>query len=82
MGETRLCPENVPVLNFAFDVTPAEYISGIITEKGVLYPPYGLSIWAALNDLSTGRSAGISAGPLRDEDDAPDAEPDRSRERS
>ena len=24
MGETRLCPENVPVLNFAFDVTPAE----------------------------------------------------------
>ncbi len=59
VGETRLCPRDVPVFNYAFDVTPAEYISGIITEKGVLYPPYGLSIWAALNDLSTGRSAGI-----------------------
>ncbi len=70
VGETRLCPKDVPVYNFAFDVTPAEYISGIITEKGVLYPPYSLSIWAALNDLNTGRSAGITNAATEDEDDA------------
>ena len=76
VGETRLCPRDVPVFNYAFDVTPAEYISGIITEKGVLLPPYGLSIWAALNDLSTGRSAGITgAGP---ENGGSDAAPGRS----
>jgi methylthioribose-1-phosphate isomerase len=68
VGETRLCPRDVPVFNYAFDVTPAEYISGIITEKGVLYPPYGLSIWAALNDLSTGRSAGIGGAAPECED--------------
>ena len=32
------------VLNPAFDVTPARLISGIITEKGVLYSPYEESI--------------------------------------
>ena len=52
VGETRLTPEGVPVYNFAFDVTPAEFITGIITEKGVLQPPFGLSIWAALNEAS------------------------------
>jgi methylthioribose-1-phosphate isomerase len=33
-----------PVFNPAFDVTPHEYISAIITEKGIFYPPYSLSI--------------------------------------
>lgn len=36
--------EGVNVLNPAFDVTPARLISGIITEKGVLYSPYEESI--------------------------------------
>jgi methylthioribose-1-phosphate isomerase len=31
----RICPENTPALNFGFDVTPAKYISGLITEKGI-----------------------------------------------
>ena len=30
--------------NPAFDVTPAKYISGFITEKGILSPPYQKSI--------------------------------------
>ncbi|HSN58476.1 MAG TPA: S-methyl-5-thioribose-1-phosphate isomerase, partial [Clostridiaceae bacterium] len=30
--------------NPAFDVTPNEYITGIITEKGILRPPYEVSI--------------------------------------
>lgn len=37
-------PVNVPVYNPAFDVTPASLIAGIITEKGVLQPPYVDSI--------------------------------------
>ena len=37
-------PENVKVYNPAFDVTPAELLTGIITEKGVLRPPFKASI--------------------------------------
>ena len=48
VGEHRITPENVPVYNFAFDVTPAELIAGIITEKGVLTAPYTDSIRAAI----------------------------------
>ena len=35
-----LAPAGAPALNLAFDVTPSDLISGIITEKGVLKPPY------------------------------------------
>ncbi|MFN2268530.1 MAG: S-methyl-5-thioribose-1-phosphate isomerase, partial [Desulfonatronovibrio sp.] len=42
-----IIPENVNVYNFAFDITPAELISGIITEKGVLNQPFRESISAA-----------------------------------
>lgn len=33
-------PEAVDVYNPAFDVTPHELLTGIITEKGVIYPPF------------------------------------------
>lgn len=36
----RIAPEGIDVRNPAFDVTPARYISGIITEKGIVYPPF------------------------------------------
>lgn len=36
----RIAPEGVKVFNPAFDVTPHQYVSAIITEKGVIYPPY------------------------------------------
>jgi methylthioribose-1-phosphate isomerase len=44
---TRVAPDDTPALNFAFDVTPAELITAIITEAGVLEPPYERSIAAA-----------------------------------
>ena len=31
-----IMPENYPSLNFAFDITPAKYVSGLITEKGII----------------------------------------------
>lgn len=37
-GKVRIAPENVDVLNPAFDVTPCEYISAIITERGAFKP--------------------------------------------
>ena len=40
VGESQITPDGVEVGNPAFDVTPAKYITAIITEKGVVYPPY------------------------------------------
>jgi methylthioribose-1-phosphate isomerase len=37
---TRTAPINIEVKNPAFDVTPHKFISGIVTEKGVIYPPF------------------------------------------
>lgn len=38
MGRLRIAPEGVGAANPAFDMTPAEYITGIITEKGIFKP--------------------------------------------
>lgn len=40
----RIAPEGVPVYNPAFDVTPHRYLTGIITENGIAYPPFGISL--------------------------------------
>jgi len=44
VGEWQITPDATPVGNPAFDITPAAYIHGIITEVGVLRPPFGDSI--------------------------------------
>ena len=43
-------PEGVNAYNPAFDITPAQYISALITEKGVLTPPYRSGIKDLLKD--------------------------------
>ena len=30
-----ICPEDTPALNYGFDVTPAKYVTGLITERGI-----------------------------------------------
>jgi methylthioribose-1-phosphate isomerase len=45
-GGLRWAPEGVSVLNPAFDVTPAELIAGLITERGVVLRPRRESIAA------------------------------------
>ena len=40
IGEKRIAPTGVRIFNPAFDVTSPELIAGIITEKGVIYPPF------------------------------------------
>ncbi len=42
--KNRVAPEKAKVLNYAFDITPGKFITGIITEKGVIYPPYKKNI--------------------------------------
>ncbi|MGQ4833286.1 MAG: S-methyl-5-thioribose-1-phosphate isomerase [Candidatus Asgardarchaeia archaeon] len=44
IGDYRIVPEGVPVLNPAFDITPPELITAIITEKGIIYPPFDKNI--------------------------------------
>ncbi len=49
--EQRIAPDGVDVFNPAFDVTPARYVTAIITEHGIVRPPYedGLAAVAALS---------------------------------
>ena len=41
--EKRIAPQGVKVYNPAFDVTPAELVTGIVTEKGIFRAPYDFS---------------------------------------
>jgi methylthioribose-1-phosphate isomerase len=52
IGGVPVAPEGVAVYNPAFDVTPAELVTAIITDVGVFEPPYGAELFA---------------GPVRDE---------------
>jgi methylthioribose-1-phosphate isomerase len=45
----RAAPKAVPVFNPAFDVTPVRFITGFITERGILKPPYRRSILQLLS---------------------------------
>ena len=44
IGDKKTAPEDINVINPAFDMTPPELISGIITEKGVAMAPFEDSI--------------------------------------
>ena len=44
IGDKKTAPDDINVINPAFDITPPELISGIITEKGVATAPYEKSI--------------------------------------
>jgi methylthioribose-1-phosphate isomerase len=53
----RIAPDETEAVNFAFDVTPGELITAIVTEAGVLTPPYTESIAAAFaREGEAGRS--------------------------
>ncbi len=41
---TRIAPEGIDVLNLAFDVTPHQYVTAIITEKGIVREPYDIGL--------------------------------------
>jgi len=44
IGDKKTAPDGINVINPAFDMTPPELISGIITENGIVKPPFQESI--------------------------------------
>lgn len=57
---TPIAPEDIEAYNPAFDVTPHQLITGIITEKGMLSPPYETAIKRIIEQTckSTGKNQG------------------------
>jgi methylthioribose-1-phosphate isomerase len=55
----RVAPEGVKVRNPAFDVTPAVYVTAIITECGIARPPYSASL-LELRRVAEARDGGSS----------------------
>ena len=49
IGGVSIVPEGVEVCNPAFDVTPHRYVTGIITEKGVVYAPWVWNLREVVN---------------------------------
>jgi methylthioribose-1-phosphate isomerase len=43
-GGKQLTPKGVSVFNPAFDITPAELVTAIVTERGIAYPPFTESL--------------------------------------
>ncbi|MBU1366233.1 MAG: S-methyl-5-thioribose-1-phosphate isomerase [Candidatus Omnitrophica bacterium] len=44
LGKIYASPKNVPVFNPAFDVTPSHLISAIVSDRGVIFPPFRKNI--------------------------------------
>jgi methylthioribose-1-phosphate isomerase len=60
IGATDLLPEGVPVRHPAFDVTPHRLVTGIVTERGIVRPPYGAGLRALLEQAPAARSGGAA----------------------
>ncbi len=48
IGGERVAPEGITARNPAFDVTPNRYVTAIVTENGVVRPPYVESLRRAV----------------------------------
>jgi methylthioribose-1-phosphate isomerase len=44
IGGKQMTPDGVQVENPAFDVTPAKYVTAIVTERGIARAPYEASL--------------------------------------
>lgn len=64
VGGIRLAPPDTDVRNPAFDVTPAELITGIVTDEGVLSPPFEAPLAHAVADRERRRSTSPGFGAL------------------
>jgi methylthioribose-1-phosphate isomerase len=51
LGSSQLTPVGAKIRNPAFDITPHRYITGIVTERGILRPPYAESLKEAFTAL-------------------------------
>ncbi|MHC1781287.1 MAG: S-methyl-5-thioribose-1-phosphate isomerase [Anaerolineaceae bacterium] len=58
IGGEQITPPSTAAVNPAFDVTPAEYITAIITEEGIARPPYEESLAEMVAKAEAHRAAG------------------------
>lgn len=56
----RVVPDGAGVLNPAFDITPVKYITGIITDRGIVYPPIDVRLKTLFGSVVDGSAAGGS----------------------
>ncbi|CAM4357182.1 S-methyl-5-thioribose-1-phosphate isomerase [Paenibacillus tarimensis] len=49
----RTAPEGVKVFNPAFDITPHSYVDAIITEKGIIRPPFDVNLKKLFDSIPT-----------------------------
>ncbi len=68
----KMTPPGVEVYNPAFDVTPAKYITAIITERGVVRPDYETGL--ALNCMGSGGLHEIGLAAFTGADTEPPAD--------
>jgi methylthioribose-1-phosphate isomerase len=54
-GGRQIAPENASARNPAFDVTPSRLITAIVTENGVVYPPFEVNLQDAVRSERMGR---------------------------
>jgi methylthioribose-1-phosphate isomerase len=52
IGGRQMVPEGVQVENPAFDVTPAKYVTAIVSERGIARAPYGESLRRLAEEMS------------------------------
>jgi methylthioribose-1-phosphate isomerase len=50
VGASRVTPEGAKIRNPAFDVTPAKFVTAIVTERGIARPPYSESLARLIGD--------------------------------
>jgi methylthioribose-1-phosphate isomerase len=48
MGNRTFVPDDCKVMNFAFDATPLDLVTAIITERGILQPPFNTDLLLSL----------------------------------
>lgn len=48
--EKPMAPEGIKTFNPAFDVTDSKYITAVITERGIVYPPYDINLKKIMTD--------------------------------
>jgi methylthioribose-1-phosphate isomerase len=56
VGATQLTPKGAHVRNPAFDVTPAKYVSAIITERGIARPPFAESLAQLVENVTVSQA--------------------------
>ncbi|HSM61529.1 MAG TPA: S-methyl-5-thioribose-1-phosphate isomerase [Longimicrobiales bacterium] len=72
-------PPEVPVWSPAFDVTPADLVTGIVTEQGLHRAPYGPALAEAARSAESEREPIEAAGPAGERRQAPTASADAER---